>query len=115
VDKENSFVSASEDGSIGLWKSDGTSMRKVSAHPGEVRQLVFHASDGDIFTIGEDKNLRVWRRDLKALTSIPLPAPARAIKLSSDNRKMSIVLENGQAFIIPSSVDELHNALNGIP
>lgn len=115
VDKENSFVSASEDGSIGLWKSDGTSMRKVSAHPGEVRQLVFHASDGDIFTIGEDKNLRVWRRDLKALTSIPLPATAKAIKLSSDNRKMSVVLENGQAFIFPSSVDELHNALNGIP
>ncbi|WP_141733946.1 WD40 repeat domain-containing protein [Oligoflexus tunisiensis] len=115
VGRENRFISASEDGALGLWAADGASIRKVSAHPNEVRQLAVHPTDGEILTIGDDTVLRVWGQDLKALSSISLPAAAQLLRLARDNGRMAVILENGQAMVVPSSLEELHKMLSRAP
>lgn len=112
VIRNHAFISTSEDGTIALWKADGTPINKSSAHPNEVRQLLKHPADGDILTIGDDSSLRVWGQDLKRLSTIALPAPARIFSLSGDASRMVVVLEDGTAITIPSSIEELHAALS---
>jgi WD40 repeat protein len=115
LNRNEAFVSTSEDGAIALWKADGTPISRASAHPNKVRQLLRHPTDGEILTIGDDRMLRVWGQDLKSMGSISLPAAASIFNLSGDNSRLVVVLENGKALTVPSSIEQLHAALSAQP
>jgi hypothetical protein len=53
-------ASASEDGTVKLWKaSDGSSLRSIAAHPGGVLAARF-GPDGRIVTAGRDNKVKIW-------------------------------------------------------
>ena len=65
------FVSASEDGTLKLWKaSDGSALRSINAHNGGALCARF-TQDGRIVSSGRDNKVQIWDAAGKALRSLP--------------------------------------------
>ena len=67
----NLIASASWDGTIKLWQSNGQLITTLDAHEGEVMDVRFHPDRNLIASASLDGTVRLWQRDGSLVQSIP--------------------------------------------
>ncbi len=103
------FATASRDGTVIFWKSDGTRLQTLEVNPkvgsGErpyVSSIAF-SSDGKWFVTASSNNLvKLWQRDLKGL--IPNPKPTRVLVGHQASVK-AVAFSPDSKFIVSGGLD----------
>ncbi len=99
------LASAHGDGSIRLWKSDGTpggvlaaDSKGVRGHKGPVNALAFSPDGKRLVSVGQDGTLRLWRiadEKLLAVHNVLNGVPVTAVDWSPDGTRIVAGFENG--------------------
>ena len=101
------YVAVSPDGAliatvgkdaIRIWSRDGTPVRSLAGHDGTVRMVEWSPDGARIVTAGADRTARIWRiSDGSQLQTIPLEAPAFAVRWSPNGERILIGTEGHRA------------------
>jgi WD40 repeat protein len=57
------IVTASEDGTIKLWRDNGTFIRELKGHNGGVLNISFNSDGHEIASASADKSIKIWKLD----------------------------------------------------
>jgi WD40 repeat protein len=96
----NVLASASEDGTVRLWAMvNGKQVKSWTAHGGGTLSVQFN-HNGDLVTVGRDKQVKIWdqngkqKRAIKGFKSIPLEAV-----FTHDNKRVIVGEWNGSVTV----------------
>jgi hypothetical protein len=78
------IATASVDGTVKLWKPDGSLIKTLTGHQGLVRIVKFSPDGKIIASAGDDKTIRLWQRDGKLLKVLQSQASLWSIDFSAD-------------------------------
>ena len=85
----NVLASASLDGTVRLWEmNDGKQIKRINAHAGGVLAVAF-SHDGRLVTAGQDRRVKLWDANGKALKTFPaFPEPALQAVFTYDGKRV---------------------------
>ena len=90
------LATGGEDGSVKLWKRDGSLINKILTHQGSVRSVSW-TSDGQILTTGgQDGLIKLWKPDGSLIKEIPADqGSVRSVSWTSDGQILATGGEDG--------------------
>jgi WD40 repeat protein len=117
--KGTMFVTGTKDGTMHLWKSDGTLLKSLSAHSASINEINFSRDGKVIASAGSDNTVKLWDETGTLLKTLQgHQAPVNSVNFSPDGRLIvsggsdnTVKLWNPTGTLLNTLKDHIHQVL----
>jgi WD40 repeat protein len=89
------IASASNDTTVKLWKKDGTLLKSLDDHKGEVNAVSISPDGQMIASASDDKTVKLWRRDGRSGKTLSgYRGAVKAISFSPDSQTLALATDD---------------------